>query len=115
MILTINTLIFHTLYVSFVKQLEGRILLEDKVQPDDMDTVQMKTIDIALEHKNDDNVLHRLSTVVNVRNADEIRCYWNCNQMNVNISVAHTNKDGQLWTVIQDFFSSFLFCFVGQL
>lgn len=75
-------------------------MLEDKEQQDDMDTVQQKTIDIALEHKNDDNVLHRLSTVVNIRSVNEMRCYGKCNQMNVNVSVVHTNKDGQLWTVI---------------
>lgn len=67
--------------------------------PDELESIQTKTVDILLEHKNDDNVLHRLSTAIVVQNENELRCSVKCNQINVNVSVVHTNGNGQLWTV----------------
>lgn len=80
-------------------QLEGTILLNANGAPDETDSIQTRTVDILLEHKNDDNVLHRLFTAIVVQNENEQRCSVKCNQINANVSVVHTNGDGQLWTV----------------
>lgn len=111
---TQNTKVFHGFYYTnckqnllahissywFFEQLEGTIALDANIEHDEMDALQMKTIDILLEHKNDDTVLHRLSTAIVIQNVNEMHCSVKCNQMNVNFSVAHTDRNGQLWMVI---------------
>lgn len=60
---------------------------------------ETKTVNLTFEHKCDDDVLHKLSTVIVIQNDNAMTDSSKSDQTKVEITVAHTNKNNQLWMV----------------
>lgn len=62
---------------------------------------QTNTVDLTLEHKSDGNVLHKLSVVFVVQADKAVSKDNKSDQIKLQLTVIHTNKDQELWMVRQ--------------
>lgn len=66
---------------------------------DSTPTIETKTVNLTFEHKCDDDVLHKLATVIVIENDNYMTDSSKSDQTKMEITVAHTNKNNQLWMV----------------
>ena len=61
--------------------------------------IQKNTIDLTLEHKSGENVLHKLSVVFIVQSNKAVSRDKKSDQLKFHSVVIHSNKDQKLWMV----------------
>lgn len=90
-------------------QLEGNLIFDTKTFLTKWDSE--KTFDLTLEHKCEDEVLHKLSILLVVRNDEAISDLKRSDRLKLALKVIHTNKQNKLWMVSQ---YVNLFIFAGE-